>query len=243
MKGKDLLVLLLIFTFVSSFAMAVYLFHSKEDALVNEKLQRSYKETTEASNVEEKDLTEVLNKIDNLKSEFNNTDIIGTMNIYGTSIDTPIVQGTDNSYYLSHSIDKTSNVLGSVYLDYRNQISDKVLVFYGHNSRSLKPLFHDLEKYLDESFYKENDKINLVTENGDDTYQIFSVMVVPKSDTTHAVISFDSNDDYLAHLKYLKANSRYYSDVTLRSIDKIIVLQTCYYEPAETFLVIVAKKL
>ncbi len=245
MKVKDLLIILLIFTFVSSFAMVVYLFHSREDAREIEKLQNSYKKVDEKSEIANDNFKniDIMNKIDNLKKEFNNTDIIGTINIYGTNINTPIVQGNDNSFYLSHSIDKSENILGSVYLDYHNTLSDKVLIFYGHNSRSLKPLFHDLEKFLDEAFFQENNKINLVTENGDNIYEIFSVMVVPKNDTIHAITLFESNDEYLEHLKYLKASSKFYTDTYLTSDDEIIVLQTCYYNPENTFLVVVAKKI
>ena len=84
-------------------------------------------------------------KEDNLKP--NNEDIVGSIKISGTNINEYIVQGDDNDYYLNHNLDKEEDIAGSVFLDYRNNFSDKKLLIFGHNARRLKTVpFHDLEK-------------------------------------------------------------------------------------------------
>ena len=52
-----------------------------------------------------------------------NTDIKGWIQVNGTSIDYPFVQTNDNKYYLNHSLDKSKNSAGWVFLDYRNNLS------------------------------------------------------------------------------------------------------------------------
>ena len=47
-----------------------------------------------------------------------NPDIIAWIYIEGTDINYPIVQTTDNSYYLNHSVYKEENPYGAVFLDY-----------------------------------------------------------------------------------------------------------------------------
>ena len=46
----------------------------------------------------------------------------------------------------------------------------------------------------------------------------------------------------LEHLNYLKGNSIYDTGVNLSSSDKTIILQTCNYDPVNTFILIILKK-
>ena len=49
----------------------------------------------------------------------------------------PVVKGTNNSFYLNHSFDKSNNSAGWIFADYRNKFdnTDKNIVIYGHNMR------------------------------------------------------------------------------------------------------------
>ena len=55
--------------------------------------------------------------------------------IPGTSIDHPVVQGSDNSYYLNHTIDGAYNQLGTPFLDCRceRDLSEMTSIVYGHH--------------------------------------------------------------------------------------------------------------
>lgn len=175
----------------------------------------------------------------------NNTDsnVIGSIHIDGTSISNEILQGSDNEYYLNHTKDGKYDIMGSIFMDYRNNLEDRKLLIYGHNARSLEGApFHDLEMYVDKTFFNNHQYIDLTLNNESSKWQIFSVMIVPKTSNVHMKITF--NDlEYLEHLNWMKENSLYDTGVTVSTTSKIITLQTCYFEGGDSLLIINAKKI
>lgn len=93
-------------------------------------------------------------------------DIVGW--ISGAGMDYPVVQGSDNEYYLKHLADKTYNSVGAVFLDFRNSsdLSDKISVIYGHNVRDNR-MFGALWQYSRQDFYEENPYIYYENEETD----------------------------------------------------------------------------
>ncbi|MFR2213338.1 MAG: sortase domain-bontaining protein [Ruminococcus sp.] len=66
-----------------------------------------------------------------------NPEIIAWIRIPDTRIDYPVVQGTDNEYYLKHTFKKTEHVAGSIFLDKDNSpdFSNRKSILYGHNMK------------------------------------------------------------------------------------------------------------
>lgn len=178
------------------------------------------------------------------KATYNSvSNIIGFIKIDGTNINEVLLQGKDNEYYMNRDENGKYSKVGSTFMDYRNKIGDRKLLIYGHNSRTLKNApFHDLEKYLDESFYKEHKYIELVLNDEKEKYEIFSVMVVKSEKYPHTIIEF-SDSNWLKHLTWMKNESLYETSANIDVNDKIITLQTCYYEPKDSFLIVNAKKI
>ena len=82
------------------------------------------------------------NQVEDYQEYFQNSDIIGKLSFENTKLSIPVVQGDNNEYYLNHLIDRSKNSLGSVFLDYRNQLDDRKLIIYGHNSENVTTDFH-----------------------------------------------------------------------------------------------------
>ena len=126
-----------------------------------------------------------LSGIDFKKLEARNDDTVawicipGNDSITGLPVDTAVVQTTDNSYYLSHSFDKSENVNGWIYADYRNNMdqitSNYNTIIYGH-ARSYR-MFGGL-KNLNSTpdWYKNgyNHFIKITTPKDETIWQIFS---------------------------------------------------------------------
>ena len=90
-------------------------------------------------------------------------------------LDYPVVQGTDNSYYLHHTFRKEYNIAGSIFLDARNtaDFSDSKNIIYGHNMRN-GSMFHVLRKFQDLDFYQANREIWLYLPDG--SVQVYEIV-------------------------------------------------------------------
>ena len=95
-----------------------------------------------------------------------NSDIIAWLYSEGTPINYPIVQTTNNDYYLRRLIDGTYNQAGTIFMDYKNSndFSDPNTIIYGHNMKN-DSMFGSLTKYEEQNYYDEHKEMFLYTEN------------------------------------------------------------------------------
>ena len=176
------------------------------------------------------------------RNEFNNQDIVGRLYIESIDIDVPLVQTEDNEYYLNHDVYKNFDSVGSIFLDYRNNIDlDKKLLIYGHNSKNIQTEFKKLENFLNFDFFNnlDNRKLILESNNKISYYEVESVVIIV-SDFQHMKLAF-TKDEWKSHIDWLNNSSLYQS--ALDYDDEILIMQTCYYEPDDSYLLIIAKKI
>lgn len=187
-------------------------------------------------------------EINKLKTEYNNNDIVGILNVENTNINEIIVQSTNNDYYLWHTIYGEYNWRGQTFLDYRMNINDsKKLLIYGHNSCNYTLAFKELENYYDSSYYNDHKYIYLQTDKKLLTYSIFSVYVEANDWSYYNKVFFTSDEEYKEHLLNLKNKSFYETNVEVDENDEILIIQTCSCHPSyqnyeNKFLLIVAKR-
>ncbi len=188
-------------------------------------------------------------KINNLRKNYNNDEIVGYISIPNTEVSSVVVQHKDNDYYLNHSATKENNVEGAIYLDYRVDInSGRKNIIYGHNgnSENLNVPFSDLEKYYDKAFFDNNQYIYLEDENGVGKYQVFSVFV-ETHDNNYLYLNFKNDSSWFEHISYLKNKSLYDTGISVDSTDDVLILQTCSHSEEfakykDKYLVVVAKR-
>ena len=158
-----------------------------------------------------------------------NSDIYGWIIIPGTdTIDYPILQGLDNSYYLNHEYNGGYMTAGSIFADYRcdRDINGNYnFIVYGHNMQN-GMMFSDLIKFLDEDFFNENRYVYVYTDKGIYTYEIFSVY---KTDYKYKYIEtgFPTGEDFVAWAEEMRANSKFQRDVQFNTNSRVITLSTC----------------
>lgn len=93
-----------------------------------------------------------------------NGDVIAWIYGANTHINYPVVQGSDNDYYLRHLLDGTWNDNGSIFMDCANSadFSDQNSLIYGHNMTS-GAMFSNLVKYKQQAYYDQHPYLYMLT--------------------------------------------------------------------------------
>jgi len=181
-----------------------------------------------------------------------NGDIIGLIEIVGTNINYPVVQGKDNSYYMNHNYKKEKSRDGAVFLDkdYNWQLPSTNLLIYGHNNIGSTQMFVELVKYKKESFYKEHKIINFTTAEEEARYEIISVFlsrVYYKNETNvfryYYFINANSKIEFDNFINDCKKVSLYNIEATAKYGDQLMTLSTCEYSKKNGRLAVVARKI
>lgn len=158
-----------------------------------------------------------------------NNDTVGWLTVNNTKIDYPVVQATDNDYYLYRDYYKNKNRHGWIYMDYRNNIedlSDNTIIF-GHNLANQK-MFGTLRYVTNPSWYKKssNQIITFNTTKANMKWQIISIYKIPVTND-YLVANFASSEDKLNFLDMITQRSIYDFNATYDENTKIITLSTC----------------
>jgi len=145
-------------------------------------------------------------------------------------IDYPVVQGSDNDYYLTHLVDGTVNKNGSIFVDYRNTpgFMDKNTFIYGHNMLN-GTMFAGLSQYGTAGYYAQHPEIILDTPEGSYSLQVFSGYVTPGNSDSYQ-LEFRDDAEYEQYLEKVRLLSDFASDVTVTGQDRIVTLSTCTYD-------------
>jgi len=161
-----------------------------------------------------------------------NEDVVGRISMDAADIHYLVVQGDDNEYYLRRGYDRKKTRSGAIFLDYRCTIGPEPLkghlILYGHNMKK-GTMFHNLMKYKDEQFFRENRIFRFDTLYADHEWEIFSAYV---TDTSFYYIDTTFRDDaeWLSFLQTIQSKSLFPTDTVLTAGDVVLTLSTCTYE-------------
>ena len=220
-------------------------------------LKDKNKTTNDSSALEEVKIDE--SKIDNETTERmlqvqelqkENPDIVGWIEIVGTKINYPVLQGEDNSYYMTHNYKKEEAKDGSIFLDkdYDWNLPSSNLLMYGHNMGDGE-MFQDLLKYESEDYYKEHPTIRFTTANDDSEYEIISAFksrVYYKSEKNvfryYFFINAENEEEYNDFVNSAKEASLYDTGKSAEYGDQLMTLSTCSYHTEDGRFAVVARK-
>lgn len=216
----------------------------------NKEIYNNINNTNEIYNdISNKDVSENMQKVINLKQE--NEDIIGWIQIENTMIDYPLLQTTDNEYYLKHNYKKEESKYGSIYLKDICNIQDNSsnLIIYGHNMKD-NQMFNNLLNYKDKNFYNNHKIITVATETAESKYEIVSVFksrVFYQDEKNvfrfYNYTNFEDEKQYNEFMNNCKKIGLYDTGVSAKYGEQLITLITCEYSQENGRMVVVAKKI
>ncbi len=191
-----------------------------------------------------------------------NSDIVGWINIPGLAdnkgddyIDYPVVQTTDNDFYLNHDFFKNEKEYGALFADYHVKIDrnsgPQNTIIYGHNmgAGTFFSHLHDYKKRA--SFVKEHNIITYSTLWEENDYIIVGCFLTGVKDEQdnqpmfryHYCFNFDDMSDFDYWYKNLLYRNYYVTNIDCSIADEYITLSTCSTEFYDSRFVVVARKL
>lgn len=180
----------------------------------------------ESSDVEETDDTLV---IDHAAMSAINSDYVGWIYMKNSDISYPMVQGTDNDFYLDHLYTKEANYVGSVFLDCNSNrdFTDRNTVIYAHNVKN-GTMFMEIAKFEDPSWYADHDVIEIYTAS--QNYRLYPVAgILTTGSDNYVSYAFESDDAFMNYVSRFTLNSTFQSNQTISPQDQTILLSTCSY--------------
>jgi sortase B len=210
--------------------------------------------TTDSSGVvihydtDTKDTPEVLDEYKNLLNK--NQKLIGWVKIDDTNIDYPVMQTTDNEYYLDHNLNQEYDKNGSIFMDKDCDVlkPSTNFILYGHHMKSGQ-MFGGLDKYQNQSYAEKHPYISFDTIYEHGTYQVMYVFrskVYSEEDVNFKYYQFIdalSETEFDSNMQEMASMSLYDTGVTAQYGDRLLTLSTCDYQEKNGRFVVVAKKI
>lgn len=161
-------------------------------------------------------------EIDWEKIEDINKDIIGWIKIENTNINYPILKDDSSLKYLNHSFEGKYNSNGSIFTLNDNPFVEETTI-YGHNMKN-KNMFSELEKYMNEDFFKQHNTFEIYTKEQNYRAKIFSFYSINVYEEQENIRLLQFKE----RIEYYKKKSIYHIE-NIGEAEKIVKLSTCSY--------------
>lgn len=156
-----------------------------------------------------------------------NPDAVAWLYSEGTPINYPVVQASDNDYYLTRGADGRESTAGALFFDCRNDVAapDANLIVYGHRMKD-DSMFGTVPDYANWSHYEQHPIMYLLTEAQCYRVEIFACRTV-RSDLKYFETTFASEAKYQSYITKAISQSYWTTEMTVDAIESIITLVTC----------------
>lgn len=162
----------------------------------------------------------------------------------------PVMQTTDNEYYLRHNMDQEYDKNGTIFMDKDCDVlkPSTNFIVYGHHMKSGR-MFGKLDLYEDQEYCEEHPYIYFDTIYEKGTYKVMYVFrsrVYNESEIVFKYYQFidaNSEQEFDSYMEEMASMSLYDTGVTAQYGDQLLTLSTCDYQEKDGRFVVVAKKI
>lgn len=160
-----------------------------------------------------------------------NPETVGWLHIYGTHIDYPLVQGTDNEKYVTTDSVGEYAPTGSIFLDFRSRpdFSDFNTIIFGHHVEN-GLMFGDIGKFTDSDYFDEHKYGSIYYKGRERGLELFAILEVDAYDTEIYTPAIEGDGARQNYYRYLINQAKYARDIEIGSQDHIVLLSTCYLD-------------
>lgn len=159
-----------------------------------------------------------------------NPDVVAWLYCPDTPINYPVVQASDNDYYLHRRLDGSNNYAGTIFMDFRNSadFSDWNTIIYGHNMRN-DSMFGTLTDYKQKRYLEAHPEIYLLTPECGYIINILAGFAAPDDSEAYNALNPDAEEREALLRKWLDA-AGYTGEDYPAADDRLVMLSTCSYE-------------
>lgn len=162
----------------------------------------------------------------------------------------PVMQTSDNEYYLTHNMDQEYDRNGTIFMDKDCDVlkPSTNFIIYGHHMKSGR-MFGKLDLYADQEYCEEHPYIWFDTIYEKGTYEVMYVFrsrVYNESEIVFKYYQFidaNSRQEFDSYMEEMASMSLYDTGVTAEYGDQLLTLSTCDYQEKNGRFVVVAKKI
>ena len=149
--------------------------------------------------------------------------------VHGTNINYPVVQASDNSFYLNHSYTGTLNSSGWVFMDYEDDpnFGSRNTVIYAHG-RNEGTMFGTLKNALTAKWQNDANNHIVVTSTEKQLmfWKVFSVYRIPNT-SDYITVNFRNDNAFKSFVDMVKGRSAYNFNTNVSASDRVLTLSTC----------------
>lgn len=156
-----------------------------------------------------------------------NPEVLGWLWLPNTQISYPLMQGTDNEYYLHNTWKNEPNELGAIFLDHRSapDFSDFNTLIYGHRMQS-DAMFATLRFYAEQAHWESAPLVYVRAGDTVYTFTIFAAYEAPVTQPLYLPALTDAAQ-IDAVLQYAQEASVLDTGLTPGAEEHILTLVTC----------------
>lgn len=243
------------------FICIVYIITQLNKSNKNEEMYRKLNQTTsiekektnDDNTLEEEQQEEKNENVEKTKAlQKENPDVKGWIQIENTNINYPMLQTTNNDYYMTHDYKKEKNDYGSIVINTNSNINGENanVILYGHKMMRDDQMFSDLHKYQNKQFYEEHPIVKIATDEGEEQYEIiyvFKSRIFYQDETNvfryYRYFSFENESQFNEYIENCKKLQLYDIGKTAQYGEKLLTMITCEYSQENGRMVVVAKRI
>ena len=169
-----------------------------------------------------------------------NSECVGWLSIYGTTIDYPVMHTPNNpEKYLNLNFYGDYSVSGVPFLDAECKLNGDNMIIYGHDMNA-GTMFAPLLHYESKSFAQQHSVIQLETKQGVKKYSVYSVAKIKSNDMFYNLKNAPNKAYFEQKIKDISQKALYTIGSHPKHGQKLITLSTCTNAGQDNRLIVIA---
>lgn len=172
-----------------------------------------------------------------------NEEIVAWILQEGTEINFPIVQHSNNEYYLTHLYTGTRNKTGTIFEDCGNSplFTDMCTYLYGHNRKN-GAMFASLPNYMEYDYWQEHPTMLLITPYEDYEIEVFAcVRESAAQEQTWRIKQFSRRNEYDEFVSSILERTSLDTGIIPQWGDQLLALCTCTNDAKDDRYIVFAR--